>query len=59
MHLCRFLAAVEHSALCWRSPEVAKHANSDVSSGVQGTTICSERDRGAYRELRRCAADGG
>lgn len=41
IHLCRFLAAAEHSALCCRSPEVAKHASSEVSSGVQGTTICS------------------
>jgi hypothetical protein len=41
IHLCKFLAAAAHSALCCRSPEVAKHANRVVSSGVHGTTICS------------------
>jgi hypothetical protein len=41
IHLWRLFAAAEHSALCCRSPDVAKHARSDVSSGVQGTTICS------------------
>lgn len=52
IHLCRFLAAAEHSALCCRSPEVAKHASSEVSSGVQGTTICSVQ-REALQQVRR------